>query len=270
VLLNNEIPLPDQLYFELLNERKPVLFIEGDSVNSIDFKLLQPVCSEFLIKPLGSCNRVLSTTKTMNEQKVFHDLDAFGLVDRDRRSISQIINLQSANIWVTKVAEIENFLIIEDIVKVVAKKRGKNPEQIFRKVRNNVVRFFMEEIDNQALEHSLAKIDRIFSTIIGHSKGKTFSDFEKKLEDFWQSKNLSGIYKNFQNRFKKMVEEKNYEEILRVFNNKGIITRSDVLSLCNINSGTESYLRFIIDIVRQDNEESDIIKKAVIDNIAMG
>lgn len=268
-LLEAEIPLPDKLYFELLRDRKTVLFIEGDSVNSIDFKLLQPVFPDFLIKPLGSCNRVLSTTKTMNEQKVFHDLNSFGLVDRDRRSYSQIEHLQNANIWVTQVAEIENFLLIENIVKTVAKVQNKNSDAVFSQVKNNVITFFREEVENQAMEHSLAKIDRIFSTLIGHSKGKTFHDFEQRIEKFWEEKNFSNIYNKFLHQFKTMIKEENYQAILQVFNNKGIIARSNVISLCNIIPRTNYYLHKIIDIMKENNEDSEIIKQAIIANIAM-
>ena len=49
--------LSDALYFDLLGSRKPILFIEGDEVHSIDSRLYPLIFPEYMVKPLGSCNR---------------------------------------------------------------------------------------------------------------------------------------------------------------------------------------------------------------------
>jgi len=52
-LLNDETPIPEQLYLEVLGSRKPVLFIEGDN-SSIDYELYEQVYFDRTLKPLGS------------------------------------------------------------------------------------------------------------------------------------------------------------------------------------------------------------------------
>jgi len=266
-ILVDENHLPDQLYLELLSERKPTLFIEGDSINSIDYKLLQPVFPDYLLKPLGGCEKVLATTKSLNEQKVFHDLDAFGLVDRDRRSFSEIQRLTKSHIWVTKVAEIENFLMLENIIKEIAISRNKNPDQVFHKVKNNVINFFREEMKTQALEHAMAKIDRIFSTVTGNSKGKTFDDVQQNLEEFWETKDFVGIYKHYIRHFQELIDKQNYQGVLQVFNNKSLINRSEICSICDLKCGNKNLLNSIIRILNLENKSSEIIIKSIRKNI---
>mgnify|MGYP003460021106 CR=1 FL=1 len=37
-ILNEEMPIPEQLYLEVLGSRKPVIFLEGDN-SSIDYEI---------------------------------------------------------------------------------------------------------------------------------------------------------------------------------------------------------------------------------------
>ncbi|MEG1643406.1 MAG: AAA family ATPase, partial [Bacteroidales bacterium] len=99
--------LPEDIYLELLGARKPVLFIEGDSVSSIDCKLYPLVFTDYTVKPLGSCSKVIEVTKAFSEMKNFHMLESRGIVDRDRRTSHETEYLRAKNIYVPEVAEVE-------------------------------------------------------------------------------------------------------------------------------------------------------------------
>lgn len=75
-ILTTDNTLPDQLYLEILGSRKSVLFIEGDE-SSIDNRLLSLVFNDYTVKPLGSCKKVLSVTKSFNENIGFHHILSF-------------------------------------------------------------------------------------------------------------------------------------------------------------------------------------------------
>lgn len=151
-ILDNEAPIPEQLYLEVLGSRKPVLFIEGDN-SSIDYELYEQVYSDRTLKPLGSCDKVIQTVKSFNEQKDFHHIKSNGIIDRDRRTQEDISRLNKKNIWVLDVAEAENLLLLEDIVKIVAKHMGKNPDDVFSEVKNNIIKFFRSQLESQVLLH---------------------------------------------------------------------------------------------------------------------
>ncbi len=265
-ILSDRLELPEQLYLEILGSRKPILFIEGDD-SSIDYKLLQLVFTDYTIKPLGSCQKVFETTKSFNEQKGFHNIESFGLIDRDRRTNDEIKYITNPNIWVASVSEIENFLLLEEIVKIVAKCMMKDPDLIFASIKENVIMFFEDQIEKQALEHTIARIERIFKSVTDNSKAKQFDDLENSLNEFWDRKNFKGIYTEIKLSFDILIQTKDYNKILAVFNNKGLITKSNATTLCDINTKNDAYLNYILGILKKNNDDSETIKQAIINNI---
>ena len=265
-ILKDNSKFPEQLYLEILGSRKPILFIEGDD-SSIDYKLLQLIFTDYTIKPLGSCQKVFETTKSFNEQKGFHNIESFGIIDRDRRTDEEVEHIKNPNIWVALVAEIENFLLLEEIVKIVAKCMMKDPGNIFIAVKEKVISFFETQVDQQALEHTIARIERIFKSAIDNSAVKQFEELESSLNEFWKKQNFKDIYTEIKTAFDDLIKSKDYNKILKVFNNKGMIFNSSVTSLCDLNAKNDAYLTFIIGILKQNDENSEVIKQAIISKI---
>ena len=58
-ILPRQDGMSDEVYLAIIGARKPVLFIEGDGIHSIDAKLYPLVFSEYTVKSLGSCTPVL-------------------------------------------------------------------------------------------------------------------------------------------------------------------------------------------------------------------
>ena len=262
-ILDDNSELPEQLYLEILGSRKPILFIEGDD-SSIDYKLLQFIFTDYTIKPLGNCQKVLETTKSFNEQKGFHNIESFGLIDRDRRTDEEIKHIKNPNIWIGLVAEIENFLLLEEIVKIVAKCMMKDdPADIFSSVKENVISFFKTDAEKQALEHTIARIERIFKSAIDNSAVKQFEELESSLNKFWEKQNFKDIYTEIKTSFDELIKSKDYNKILKVFNNKGMISNSSVASLCDLNTKNDAYLNFILGLLKKNNKNSETIKQAI-------
>lgn len=265
-LLSENIELPEQIYYEILGSRKPILFIEGDD-SSIDYKLLQLVFSDFTIKPLGGCEKVFEATRSFNEQKSFHHIQSYGLIDRDRRTDEEISHINSPNIWVAKVAEIENFLLLEPIVKLVAQKMMKNPDEVFATVKNNIVNFFESQIPKQSVEHTIHKVERKLNKATDNSAVKELAELEAELSRFWTNLKTSEIYASLVSQFENLVQNKNYNGILKVFNNKGMIANSQVFNLCDLNSKNDAYLNYVIGLLKRNDEDSSLIKAAILDMI---
>lgn len=265
-ILDSEFEFPEQIYLEILGSRNPILFIEGDN-SSIDYKLLQLVFENHTIKPLGSCQKVFETTKSFNEQNAFHHIESFGLIDRDRRTDDEIAHINNPNIWVANVSEIENFLLVEEIVKEVAQNMMKDSNQVFETVKSNVISFFDSQKETQAVEHSLARIERIFQNVTDNSAVKTVGELETGLTTFWDGFNANEIYVEILANFQHLIDTENYNEILKVFNNKGLVPNSKVVTLCDLSTKNDAYLNYVIGILKQNDEKSERIKQAVIAKI---
>ena len=118
--------LSDQLIIDLMGSRKPVLFVEGDSTHSLDFRLYSLIFPEYTVKPMGSCNKVIETVRSVNDIQGFHHLDSRGIVDRDRRNAKEVDYLRQKKIYVPDVAEIENIMMLEGVIRTVARVHGKD------------------------------------------------------------------------------------------------------------------------------------------------
>jgi len=265
-ILENDSDLPEKVYLEILGSRKPILFIEGDS-SSIDYKLLQLVFNDYTTKPLGSCQKVFETTKSFNEQNGFHNIESFGLIDRDRRTDDEIAHINNPNIWVASVAEIENFLLLEKVIREVATNMMKDADEVFNQVKTNIIAFFDSQKEKQALEHSLSRVERLFKNATDNSAVKTIAEFESSLSTFWEEFNVRDIYNEVLSEFQQLIDNTDYDGILKVFNNKGIIANSQVVPLCDLNTKNDAYLNYIISLLKKNNDGSERIKQAIIEKI---
>src|SRR5690606_27865643 len=140
-ILDDTTPIPEQLYLEVLGSRKPILFLEGDN-SSVDYELYEQVYNDRTIKPVGSCDKVIQIVKAFREQQGFHHIESFGIIDRDRRQEADLVNLNSKGIWVLDVAEAENLLLIEPVIKSIANHMVKDDDEVFNKDMQNIIDIF--------------------------------------------------------------------------------------------------------------------------------
>lgn len=135
-----------------MGNRQKVLLVEGTTSKSIDRKLYSKVYNEYNILPMESCNAVIQTTKAYNQTNALHYSEVKGIVDRDRREDEEILRLNENNIFVPKVAEIENLFLLTDVIKLVAKKQDKEDiDQIISDVQEKTFEFLRSKISEQAL-----------------------------------------------------------------------------------------------------------------------
>ncbi|MDP2724481.1 MAG: DUF4435 domain-containing protein [Bacteroidales bacterium] len=246
--------IPEQVYLEILGSRKPILFFEGEN-NSVDKKFLENIYNDFTIKPLGSCEKVFSSTKAFNDLNGFHNIKAVGLIDRDRRTDEEIEHINDANIWVAKVAEIENFLLLESIIKAVARYMNKDADVVFETVKGNILQFFNSQKERQATEHTISRVERIFKTVTNNKDSKTIDELKKELDQFWNSQDFKGVYDSIIKEFDKLLQERDYYGILKVFNNKGMQANSNVANLCDINTKNDAYFNLVLSILQTESAD---------------
>ena len=253
--------IPEDLYIETLGSRKPILFIEGTDQNSIDIRLYPLIFSDYMVRPLGGCAKVIETTKAFREQPKFHMLNVSGIVDRDRRTDDEVEYLQRNSILVPDVAEVENLLMLEPLIKAVARRMMKPEEIVFAEVKQLVIKLFAEEITVQALLHTRHRVRRSLELMIDR-KVTDISELEDHIKNLTVDFDTAGIYDTLVAEFKSFVAKEDYNSILRVYNHKGLLPRSKVFQLCGLSS-KESYLNFVISLLKENKEEADEIRRAI-------
>ena len=249
------------MYMSILGARKPVLFIEGDGRHSIDAKLYPLVFKEYTVKSLGSCNKVIEATRTFNDLVSFHNMDSRGIVDRDRRDEKEVEYLRGKKVMVPEVAEIENILMLEEVIRTVAHSRGKNESKVFQKAKHAVMSQFRHDLRQQALLHTRHRVKR---TMEYRTDGRfaNIGMLEEHLSRLLIEIDPRGLYENFCREFRRYLETDDYSAVLKVYNQKSMLPGSNVAGLCGLRNKDE-YINAIIDILRHDSNDARRIRTAI-------
>ena len=216
---------------------------------------------------MGGCQKVIETTKAFNQLKDFHMLESMGIVDRDRRTEAEIRYLNEQHIFVPNVAEVENLLMLEDVIKSVARRLMKNPDEIFAMVKENVIRLFEKDLEDQVILHAKHIVKKKLEIAL-NCKIHSFDELNERVEEIHERMRVEEIYDNLKAEFQRYVDEADYRNILRVYNQKGMLPQSRVCQLCGI-STKEHYLDFILSILRENEEDAQIIRQAIKDSLGM-
>lgn len=260
-ILPANTPLTEEIFAAIMGPRKPVLFIEGDGKRSIDARLYPLIFPDFSVRALGSCNKVIEATRAFNDLNAFHKLDSYGIVDRDRRDAQEVDYLRRKKIMVPEVAEIENILLLEDVVRAVARHCGKNDDRVFKRVRHAILAQFAPDIKAQALLHTRHKVKRLMEYRID-ARFTSIAMLENHLRSLPAEINAHGMYDSFCARFRKMHDSGDYAGVLRVYNQKSMLPGCNVAGLCGLHNKNE-YIATIIRILQLGGSDAEAIRSAV-------
>lgn len=251
----------EELFIDLIGTRKPVLFIEGDSNHSIDIKLYSLVFPEYTVKPLGSCEKVIESTRTFNDLMTMHHLDSHGIVDRDRRTDKEVDYLRRKNILVPQVAEVENIFLSEQVVKAMARLRGKDPEKVFIKVKKALMKNWKIHYREQALQHVRHRIKREVEHRID-GRFNCITALETHLRNLIDTLQPRQTYEELLNEFSRMLTENDYAGILKVFNYKPMLGESNVARLLGYPS-KDAYIAGVINVLKGGGKAAQTLLSSV-------
>lgn len=253
--------LSEDMFVSLMGTRKPVLFIEGDAEHSIDAKLYSLVFTDYTVRPLGSCNKVIETTRSFSDLKYMHHLDSHGIVDRDRRSDDEVSYLRRKNIFVPNVAEVENIFLLPEVISVMARRRGRQPHGVVDKVRRNVMKMFAARFDEQALQHVRHRVKREVECRID-GRFSCITAMETHLSLLVESLKPRERYMALRTEFSAMIENDDYTGVLKVFNHKPVLSDCGVGNLLGYGSKDE-YIAGVLAALKSPGHDSETLRAAV-------
>lgn len=253
--------LSENILVDLAGARRPVLFIEGDAVHSIDGRLYSIVFDDYTVRPLGSCNKVIESTRSFNDLTSIHRLIARGIVDRDRRTDKEVEYLRRKNILVPEVAEVENIFLHPAILEPMARLCGRKPTKVVGRVRHEVLRMFATGLEAQALEHVRHRIKRGVEFKID-SRFSCITALETHLKTLHNVLQPRRQYEELRRHFRRLLSEQDFEGVLKVFNHKPMLNASGAHGLLGFRSA-EHYISAVLDAMRGDTEEAGALRGAV-------
>lgn len=251
----------EELFVDLIGTRKPVLFIEGDARHSIDARLYPLVFNDWSVRPLGSCDKVIETTRTFNDMKAMHHVESRGIVDRDRRTNAEVDYLRRKAIMVPDVAEVENLFLLEDVIRAMARARGKNADKVFGQVRKRIMDEFRCRLDEQALQHVRHRVKREVECRIDGRFG-CITAMETHLKGLINLLRPREQYNELRGQFKHFLGTNDYGSVLKVFNHKPMLAGCNVAQLLGFRNKDE-YIAGVIETLKGDTPGGDAVRDAI-------
>lgn len=262
-ILTSADGISDDVFFAILGARKPVLFIEGDGIHSIDAKLYPLIFDDYTVKSLGGCDRVIESTRTFNSLRAFHNLNAFGIVDRDRRDEGEVAYLRKKQVFVPDVAEIENIFMLEPVIRTMARLNHRNPDEAFAKVKRAIIRLFETDLRQQALQHTRHRIKKGVEHRID-GRFANIRQLESHISNLANELKPLAMYEELCRTFRRYVHEGDYASILRVYNRKTMLSESHVARHCGMRrDDKDTYINTIINILTHNRAGADAIRTAI-------
>lgn len=245
--------VPESLMLEILGNRKNVLFVEGEK-GSYDFELYKHIYPDFYVVPCGSCSAVIQNTKAFRNMGHLHNLHIYGIIDHDYRTDIEVESYSRNGIHVLEIAEIENLFCIEGVVRIIAEHQAyPNVEDKIESVKDSVFDAFLQEYDNQLCSICEKEIQH---KLKNHKKTNqnTQQDLEDQLASLFRSINVAELYTNTKNRLNEIIDNKDYDCLLGIFNRKNIHKRiSKKLGLTDTED--DNYAKLVLRLLNTDKKE---------------
>lgn len=252
--LIEENAIPEELQLKLVGSRKKILFCEGDTHNSIDKFVFEILFPDYTIQPVESCKAVIAYTRAFNELKNAQ-IKACGLIDRDFRTEEQLNKLENDFIYSYSVAEIENLFLIEDFIVEFAKYKHEQIDVVA--LKNKVFQSANDDMESQLAAYITNAINYTFTE--SHIKrADTKEKVSANFQGFISGINIEKLYIERKQKLEKIILDRNYNELIRIINHKGLIT---LVAQAFRYTRQKDYIEKALSFLREDESGRIILKK---------
>ena len=263
--LIDDVSSAEELRLEIMGSRQKILLVEGTRDKSIDRKLYERVFKEYNIVPLESCRAVIQAAKAYKETTQLNHVEIKGIVDRDRRNNDEIQKLRLNNIFVPKVAEIENLFMLPEVIEIVARKLSKdNAQEIIDQTKEKTFEYLTNNMEKQAMLFIKQFTENYVNQQLSqHSEN--LQDYKAIINSIPTNIGLEAQYAECINELQRIIDEQDYLEALRVINNKGLIA---ITRLSNQFGWTKDYyINQVLQFISSNDDDAkqliSIIKRYV-------
>lgn len=215
--------IADDVLFEILGSRVPIVFIEGEK-GSYDTQLYSLAYPDYTIKPVGSCEKVIEATKSFKNNHTLHNVECFGIIDRDYKPTDFIAAYEDDGVYCPKVAEVENLFIVEEVLLEVAKLLFvTEPEKKVEEIKEWVINEFDKFKEVYATESTSALLNFYLNSFDGGAKN--ISNLKSKYENLSNNFSIEETYNKQLEFANDLISGNEYSRIISVFNHKAILNQ---------------------------------------------
>jgi ABC-type dipeptide/oligopeptide/nickel transport system ATPase component len=217
--------LPEQLVIELVGNKKPVLFIEGEG-GSLDLLIYRAAYPHMMIEPRGGCESVIHSVASFRANPTLHRLGSvFGCIDADQRRPLQISALEDKGIFTLAVAEIENVFLLPNVFLALCAALSVPEQEANRKlekVKDAVLQMAAGEAENVAARYVSRRIDSMLKRVTLNRA--SVADLIATYSTQTTAIDPAHLAQQFKTAFDEAIASKNYELVLKLFDHKGLLS----------------------------------------------
>ena len=215
----------NQIHFEIMGSRKPVLFIEGEK-GSLDYKLYSKLYSKHTVIPVKSCSTVIEMVSSYKKEWTLHDINPVGIIDRDFREESEISTLREKGIFVLDVLEVENLFCLPEVVAFIYDVIStsisilKSKEETLNEIDSAIKIMFDSEKDKFILNATHKKISNLLGKF---PKPKHTDNMDEKYNEYLANINLENIQNEIKTYYEDVGTQQAINKMVCSIDNKGLV-----------------------------------------------
>lgn len=241
----------NQIHFEIMGSRKPVLFVEGEK-GSLDYKIYSKLYDKFTIIPLKSCSAVVEMVSSYKKEWTLHNIQPIGIIDKDFRSDREIELLNEKGVYTIDVLEVENLFctpkIVEEIYSILSVGGlhfEKSKEDVLSEIQNSISTIFEGNLDKLIQNIIHKKTSDLLSKF---PKPKHDEDFKSKYDEYINTINIDNLILETRTSLETLKDENDISKIICLIDNKGLVSKiSGILGMHK-----ERYVSTIIKNIEKD------------------
>lgn len=242
---------PESLLLELLGNRRTIIFVEGEKGGK-DHAIYQSIYKNYNVVPRGGCQSVIESVRALQLNTSFHHVSVFGIIDRDYRTDDEIQKLCGDRIFCIDVAEIENILLNEETLRLVAENQHLDRDNVVSRATEMARTSLSKEIENQASLRTCRAIENKLRKINAKSVG--LEAIKNSVAQATAALNIDETYAINFDLYNRLAESGTLNEILKYYNNKGLVP-----NICSIfELGRNGYEKLVLRILNSDNRDKII------------
>lgn len=241
--------IPENLILKIIGNRKNVIFTEGD-LSSLDCKIYQKIFDDYFIVPVGGYQNVINSVKGMKNNPSLHYLNAYGIIDRDFRKDEEIRLLQESNIYSLNVAEIENLLCTEKVIRIISEYLHLDPDEIFHEVKTFILEELKKNFVRQVSKYTAVRIQSKLKSFNKNVIGEV--NLNNAFGELISTIDITEIYNESASIFQSIIDNADYEKALKHYNEKSLLKRISPKFGLNLGEYEELIVRLLFTDMKND------------------
>ena len=245
----------ERVITRILGSRNPILFVEG-SHHELDYAIYSNCFPDWEVIPWSSSSEVKNIVKSIQTSNDFNRIVCKGIIDLDDNEQDDINEYLKHNIHVTKVSEIENFILLPNILNKLIEEEdyiGDESQLKFQSILDKIFASITQEKINLAVErYQQRRLNRILSQINIPSDTAPNKVTDIFIQQF-DSNQIEKLVTSRKNNIKRAIADKNLPEFLQYYDDKGLLA---IVSKELKNCDKKSFKEWIKRVLKGQNRES--------------